>query len=82
MGLCPRHLQGDFAPPPKSILQQIKDFPFTTHRKDAHYMKIKWNRDVLKFKVRCSKHLYTLCVFNLEKAHKLKQSLSLVKVTY
>ncbi|RYR02218.1 hypothetical protein Ahy_B06g081029 [Arachis hypogaea] len=40
-------------------------------------MKIKQSRDVVKFKVRCSKYLYTLCVFNLEKADKLKQSLSL-----
>ncbi|KAL5581134.1 hypothetical protein UlMin_013576 [Ulmus minor] len=28
-----------------------------------------------KFKVRCSKYLYTLCVFDNEKADKLKQSL-------
>jgi hypothetical protein len=30
---------------------------------------------VVKFKVRCSKYLYTLCVFDVEKADKLKQSL-------
>jgi large subunit ribosomal protein L38e len=30
---------------------------------------------VVKFKVRCSTYLYTLCVFDPEKADKLKQSL-------
>ncbi|KAI3835764.1 hypothetical protein MKW92_025112 [Papaver armeniacum] len=29
----------------------------------------------VKFKVRCSKYLYTLCVFDTDKADKLKQSL-------
>ena len=39
-------------------------------------VKIKKSKDVVKFKVRCSKYLYTLCVKDLEKADKLKQSLS------
>ncbi|KAG5023148.1 hypothetical protein JHK82_019049 [Glycine max] len=38
-------------------------------------MKIMRSRDVVKFKVRCSKYLYTLYVFDPEKADKLKQSL-------
>ena len=38
-------------------------------------VKIKKAKDVVKFKVRCSKYLYTLCVKDLEKADKLKQSL-------
>ena len=38
-------------------------------------VKIKKSKDVVKFKVRCSKYLYTLCVKDLEKADKLKQSL-------
>ena len=38
-------------------------------------MKIKKTRTVTKFKVRCSKYLYTLCVTDAEKADKLKQSL-------
>lgn len=39
-------------------------------------MKIKKTRTgVTKFKVRCSKYLYTLCVQDAEKADKLKQSL-------
>ncbi|KAK3003866.1 hypothetical protein RJ639_019589 [Escallonia herrerae] len=44
-------------------------------RKDARSVKIKRSKDVVKFKVRCSKYLYTLCVFDSEKADKLKQSL-------
>ena len=38
-------------------------------------MKIKKTDGVTKFKVRCTKYLYTLCVKDLEKADKLKQSL-------
>ena len=38
-------------------------------------VKIKKSKDVVKFKVRCSKYLYTLRVKDLEKADKLKQSL-------
>ncbi|KAK6947432.1 Ribosomal protein L38e [Dillenia turbinata] len=43
--------------------------------KDAYSVKIKRSKDVVKFKVCCFKYLYTLCVFNSEKADKLKQSL-------
>ncbi|KAF6156863.1 hypothetical protein GIB67_000403 [Kingdonia uniflora] len=59
---------------PKQI-NEIKDFLLTTRRKDARSVKIKKSKDVVKFKVRCSKYLYTLCVFDTEKADKLKQSL-------
>ena len=38
-------------------------------------MKIKKSKEVVKFKVRCSKYLYTLCVNDSDKADKLKQSL-------
>ena len=44
-------------------------------QKDARSVKIKKNKDMVKFKVRCSKYLYTLCVSDFEKADKLKQSL-------
>lgn len=47
----------------------------TARRKDAKSVKIKKSKNVVKFKVRCSKYLYTLCVTDLEKADKLKQSL-------
>ncbi|KAL8166231.1 hypothetical protein V2J09_007730 [Rumex salicifolius] len=59
---------------PKQI-HEIKDFLLTARRKDARSVKIKRSKDVVKFKVRCSKYLYTLCVFDTEKADKLKQSL-------
>ncbi|KAF9626129.1 hypothetical protein IFM89_030976 [Coptis chinensis] len=59
---------------PKQI-HEIKDFLLTTRREDAHSVKIKKSKDVVKFKVRCPKYLYTLCVFDSEKADKLKQSL-------
>uniref|UniRef100_A0A7N2MXZ5 60S ribosomal protein L38 n=1 Tax=Quercus lobata TaxID=97700 RepID=A0A7N2MXZ5_QUELO len=59
---------------PKQI-HEIKDFLLTARRKDARSVKIKKGKDVVKFKVRCSKYLYTLCVFDAEKAEKLKQSL-------
>jgi large subunit ribosomal protein L38e len=38
-------------------------------------VKIKKTAGVTKFKVRCSKYLYTLCVKDSDKASKLKQSL-------
>ncbi|OIT29687.1 60s ribosomal protein l38, partial [Nicotiana attenuata] len=59
---------------PKQI-HEIKDFLLTARRKDARTVKIKKNKDMVKFKVRCSKYLYTLCVSDFEKADKLKQSL-------
>ncbi|RXI02354.1 hypothetical protein DVH24_030283 [Malus domestica] len=59
---------------PKQI-HEIKDFLLTARRKDARNVKIKRTKDAVKFKVRCSKYLYTLCVFDSEKANKLKQSL-------
>ncbi|GFQ03744.1 60S ribosomal protein l38, partial [Phtheirospermum japonicum] len=59
---------------PKQI-HKIKDLLLTTSRKDAQSVKIKKSKDVVKFKVRCSKYPYVLCVFDTEKADKLKQSL-------
>lgn len=38
-------------------------------------VKIKKAKGMTKFKVRCSKYLYTLCVADADKAEKLKQSL-------
>ncbi|KAK7799645.1 hypothetical protein U0070_015213 [Myodes glareolus] len=40
-----------------------------------HAVKIKKNKDNVKFKVRCSRYLYTLVITDKEKAEKLKQSL-------
>ncbi|XP_059132732.1 large ribosomal subunit protein eL38-like [Peromyscus eremicus] len=55
--------------------EEIKDFPLTAWRKDAKSVKIKKNKDNVKFKVRCSRYLYTLVITDKEKAEKLKQSL-------
>lgn len=38
-------------------------------------VKIKKIKDTVKFKVRCSRYLYTLVIQDKEKADKLKQSL-------
>lgn len=44
-------------------------------RKDAKMVTIKKNKNNTKFKVRCSKYLYTLVVADAEKANKLESSL-------
>lgn len=62
------------APQPKEI-KEIKEFLLTARRKDARSVKIKKTGGQTKFKVRCSKYLYTLCVADSDKADKLKQSL-------
>jgi large subunit ribosomal protein L38e len=59
---------------PKQI-HEIKDFLLTARRKDAKSVKIMKTKSYVKFKVRCSKYLYTLVVVDAEKADKLKQSL-------
>uniref|UniRef100_A0A673UQ66 Large ribosomal subunit protein eL38 n=1 Tax=Suricata suricatta TaxID=37032 RepID=A0A673UQ66_SURSU len=56
-------------------IEEIKDFLLTAQRKDAKSMKIKKNKDNVKFKVRCSRYLYTLVITDKEKAEKLKQLL-------
>ncbi|KAA0724951.1 60S ribosomal protein L38 [Triplophysa tibetana] len=56
-------------------IEEIKDFLLTARRKDAKSVKIKKNKDNVKFKVRCSRFLYTLVITDKEKAEKLKQSL-------
>ncbi|VDO81986.1 unnamed protein product [Heligmosomoides polygyrus] len=59
---------------PKQITE-IKDFLVLARRKDAKIVKIKKNALNVKFKVRCSKYLFTLVVNDKDKAEKLKQSL-------
>lgn len=54
---------------------EIKDFLLKARRKDAKSVKIKKNPENTKFKVRCSRFLYTLVITDKEKAEKLKQSL-------
>jgi len=57
---------------PKEI-KEIKDFLLTARRKDAKSVRIKKNstKGITKFKVRCSKYLYTLSVTDSDKADKL-----------
>uniref|UniRef100_A0A0A0K2Z5 60S ribosomal protein L38 n=1 Tax=Cucumis sativus TaxID=3659 RepID=A0A0A0K2Z5_CUCSA len=50
---------------PKQI-HEIKGFLLAARRKDARSVKIKRSKDVVKFKVRCSKYLYTLSFRLLE----------------
>ncbi|XP_078487937.1 large ribosomal subunit protein eL38 [Ciona intestinalis] len=59
---------------PKQITE-IKDFLLTARRADAKSVKIKKNRQNTKFKVRCSRYLYTLVIQDKDKAEKLRQSL-------
>ncbi|MDK2413523.1 60S ribosomal protein L38, partial [Aphanizomenon sp. 202] len=59
---------------PRQIME-IKDFLLTARRKDARSVRIKKNKHNVKFKVRCSRFLYTLVIRDREKAEKLKQSL-------
>ncbi|KAG5202818.1 hypothetical protein JEQ12_002401 [Ovis aries] len=63
------------APRQPRKIEEIKDFLLTARRKDAKSVKIKKNKDNVKFKVRCSRYLYTLVITDKEKAEKLKQSL-------
>uniref|UniRef100_A0A452VGV5 Large ribosomal subunit protein eL38 n=1 Tax=Ursus maritimus TaxID=29073 RepID=A0A452VGV5_URSMA len=56
-------------------IKEIKDFLLTARRKDAKSIKIKKNKDRVKFKVRCSRYIYTLVIRDKEKAEKRKHSL-------
>ncbi|KAI5355565.1 hypothetical protein L3X38_008460 [Prunus dulcis] len=53
----------------------LVDFKFENVNEGSRSVKIKRSKYAVKFKVRCSKYLYTLCVFDSEKANKLKHSL-------
>ena len=59
---------------PKQI-QDIRDFLAKARRDDAKCVKIKKSKDVTKFKIRCSRFLYTLSVKDAERANKLTNSL-------
>merc|ERR1712002_735657 len=72
--VCERYFTPNINKMPRQIME-IKDFLLTARRKDAKSVKIKKNPDNVKFKVRCSRYLYTLVITDCEKAEKLKQSL-------
>ncbi|KAI9228871.1 MAG: 60S ribosomal protein L38 [Piptocephalis tieghemiana] len=59
---------------PKQV-QDIKYFLEVARRKDASSARIKKNGSQTKFKIRCSRYLYTLVLNDTEKADKLRQSL-------
>ncbi|KAF9963276.1 hypothetical protein BGZ65_004766 [Modicella reniformis] len=59
---------------PKQV-QDIKQFLEIARRKDAKSGRIKKKGSQTKFKVRCSRYLYTLVINDAAKAEKLKQSL-------
>ncbi|KAG8679485.1 60S ribosomal protein L38 [Ceratobasidium sp. 428] len=66
---------------PKEILD-IKKFLETAGRKDAKSVrivkprpKVAGKKTATKFKIRCTRYLYTLALDDPEKAEKLKQSL-------
>ncbi|KAE8147689.1 60S ribosomal protein L38 [Aspergillus avenaceus] len=56
-------------------VSDIKQFIEICRRKDASSARIKRNRQQSKFKVRCSRFVYTLVLKDSDKADKLKQSL-------
>ena len=57
------------------LITDIRDFIQKARRKDAKTVKIKKCNGVTKFKIRCSKFLYTLKVTDTEKADKITLSL-------
>ena len=61
---------------PKQVTD-IKEFLVVARRKDAKEVRVKKDakKKTTKFKVRCSRYLYTLVLKNDEKADKLRQSL-------
>jgi len=59
---------------PKEITD-IRDFLQKARRPDATLVKIRKRDAQTKFKIRCSRNLYTLVVKDAEKADKLTQSL-------
>lgn len=61
-------------PQPKEITD-IRDFLQKARREDAKRIKVKKSNDATKFKIRCSRYLYTLRVADKQKAEKLISSL-------
>ena len=57
------------------LITDIRDFLQKARRRDAKLVKIRKRADSTKFKIRCSKYMYTLTVPDAEKADKLTQSL-------
>lgn len=56
-------------------ITEIKTFLQAVQRTDAKSIKIKKNKNDVKFKLRCSKYLYTLVVKDKQMADKLEKKL-------
>ena len=56
-------------------IKDLKEFLSICARKDVRHVKVKKNTDATKFKVRCSKYLYTLVVADQKKASKIQKSI-------
>ena len=56
-------------------IKDLKEFLSICSRKDARCVKVKKNLKLTKFKVRCSKFLYTLVVPDRKKADKIQKSI-------
>ena len=60
-------------------ITDLRDFINTSRRSDARSVTVvkvkKDNHIITKFKIRCSRYLYTLVMKDLEKAKKLESSL-------
>jgi large subunit ribosomal protein L38e len=56
-------------------MDDIRDFLKKARRVDAKSVKVKKTKTSTKFKIRCSRYLYTLNINDAEKAEKLKASL-------
>lgn len=64
-------------------IKNLKEFLSICTRKDARCVKVKRNPTATKFKVRCSRFLYTLVVADKKKAARIEQSIhpSVKKIT-
>ncbi|TPP52091.1 Ribosomal L38e family protein [Leishmania donovani] len=56
-------------------IKTLKEFLAICSRKDARCVKVKHNPSATKFKVRCSRYLYTLVVNDKKKADKIERSI-------
>nr|XP_020142446.1 60S ribosomal protein L38-like [Microcebus murinus] len=56
-------------------VHEIMNFLLTARRKGAKSSRIEKNKNNVKFKVKCSRYLYTLVTTDKEKAGRPKQSL-------
>ncbi|KAH9598965.1 Ribosomal protein L38e [Trypanosoma melophagium] len=56
-------------------IKNLKEFLTICSRKDVRCVKVKQNPKQTKFKVRCSRYLYTLVIADKKKAEKIERSI-------